>query len=187
MINKEIERKIILTKDEYLNINDKFKMKEEKIQVNYYFDTQDYSLAKKDETLRVRQSDQGLMLEYKFNKLYSEMVRECQEYTFSIKHLPLEVSSDMITPFYNREKNKFFLQGQLVTHRKIFSLDTVKICLDRNYYLGKIDFELEIEGKSEEIIEKNIEIFGWPHVPSSIGKYKRFLREKEIVSKSVLE
>lgn len=53
MINKENEKKIILTEEEYLNINSKFEKIEEKNQINYYFDTQNYGLANNDETLRV--------------------------------------------------------------------------------------------------------------------------------------
>lgn len=45
MINKENEKKIILTEEEYLNINSKFEKIEEKNQINYYFDTQNYGLS----------------------------------------------------------------------------------------------------------------------------------------------
>ena len=187
MINKENEKKIILTEEEYLNINSKFEKIEEKNQINYYFDTQNYGLANNDETLRVRQSDCGLKLEYKFNKKYSSMIRECQEYSFSIKELPSEISSHIITPFYDRDKTKFFLQGQLVTYRKKFQLDRTEICLDSNYYLGKKDFELEIECEEPEEIEKVIEILGCSCSSRVIGKYKCFLRQKETIGKNILE
>lgn len=87
MINKENEKKIILTEEEYLNINSKFEKIEEKNQINYYFDTQNYGLANNDETLRVRQSDCGLKLEYKFNKKYSSMIRECQKIGLFLQEL----------------------------------------------------------------------------------------------------
>lgn len=115
------------------------------------------------------------------------MIRECQEYSFSIKELPSEISSHIITPFYDRDKTKFFLQGQLVTYRKKFQLDRTEICLDSNYYLGKKDFELEIECEEPEEIEKVIEILGCSCSSRVIGKYKRFLRQKETIGKNILE
>lgn len=56
MISTEIEKKYLLTKEEFLSFSrDFFKSAKIQEQTNYYFDSLDFSLLKRGMTLRIRE------------------------------------------------------------------------------------------------------------------------------------
>ena len=167
----EYERKQILTLDEYnmliTRLNEIVDCNEV-IQVNYYFDDNNYSLCDKGDTLRVRQKSGRLSLERKFNKRYSTNgVRICDESNEDIHNLPMKIVIG---------DNKFYYIGNLMTVRKNYKIDDNTISLDASYYLGKIDYEVEIESDKEvtipEFVSKIIKFNRYQG-----GKYNRFVRK----------
>lgn len=52
------------------------------------------------------------------------------------------------------DENEYFYIGNLVTVRKNYEIDDNMISLDMNYYLGHIDYELEIESDTEVMVPK---------------------------------
>lgn len=134
----ELEKKILLTKEEYLAIIMKMgRFAQPVMQTNYYFDTQDLTLNRKGITCRIRFKNQKYTAEIKSHSKVSRYG--------SIEKL-LFTSNNFEEGFFN--KMGLYLQGSLVTQRRILYKDEFcEIMLDKNTYLGVIDFELEIEYK----------------------------------------
>ena len=172
MIEKEIERKYILSEDKYKSIIDLLssEYKFDKVtQINYYYDTIDFQLFKNDETLRVRQKNDKLKLEYKYGKKIKDSIRTCLEFSKDIGALPKKIHN-------SKSEDEYFNIGILVTERIDYKILDYIISLDKNYYLGYIDYEIEIESQND---------FSLPDILCSInivfsknpkGKYTRFIK-----------
>lgn len=170
MNNLEYEHKQLITLDEYNNLKQKLNelyASEEFIQINYYYDDRDFSSFHKGETVRVRQKADKLTLERKYNKRYVPGgERICDESSKTIESLPSKVTID---------NNVYSYLGELVTIRKNYIVDESTVSLDISYYLGVIDYELEVESDKKAILPKIISesiVFDNHHD----GKYTRFIK-----------
>ena len=156
--NIEIEAKVLINEDDYNRVL-KFYKKEElqKVtQLNYYIDTDDLLLKQFGIGLRIRQKDffvlnmkaplQEGLLEKKESISEKEFENFKNNGVFpngSIKNLLLMFGVDI---------TKLKIQTTLKTERIVienFSDDEV-FAIDKNYYNGLIDYELELEGTSLE-------------------------------------
>ncbi len=164
----ELEIKQLITKEVYnfkLSELIKLSSSENFVQVNYYYDTPEYDIFNKNETLRIRLKDSGLKLERKCNNYYINDTRVCEEYSRHIDFLPQSIIID---------HNHLNLIGCMVTARTNFKFDNCVISLDKNYYLGKIDYEIEIE--SNEVVNIPIQLSNIiNHEEITPGKYTRFI------------
>ncbi len=133
---QEFEKKLMLSKEayEYLRKNicqDACSF----FQTNYYFDTDDFSMNKRGVTCRIRQK----------NGVYKATIKN-----HSVQKLDCSIEEDLAEKNYF-DLNAFsslgvHLQGDLVTERiVVFADNTCEMVLDRNIYLGTVDYELEIE------------------------------------------
>lgn len=170
----EYEKKYIISKEKYLQI---FRILQEKsslekvLQINYYYDTYDFDLYKRNETLRIRQIEDNLKVEHKYAKEYIEGVRRCKESSETIETVPMGLIGDDFNSYYT-------YKGNMVTERYNFDMQDVLISLDCNYYLGVRDFELEIELKEEKNrIEFWENILKIENYENHIGKYTRFVKQ----------
>lgn len=136
----EYEKKIMLTADEYLSILMLMcKYVPMQTQTNYYFDNDDLSMNKKGITCRIRAKDGK----------YKATVKN-----HNTEHPDCSIEVDLVekTEFDPRIFNVLGLhhQGELVTDRVVMHKDsTCEMVLDRNVYLGHMDFELEVEYTKE--------------------------------------
>ncbi len=170
MNNIEYEHKKLLNSEGYnslmLKLNAVYTF-EETLQINYYYDNKDLTLYHNGNTLRVRQKANKLTLERKYNKRYASTgERICDENSRIIESLPSKVVLN---------GNVYFYLGNLTTVRKNYIIDNNIISLDANYYLGKVDYELEVESKNEivlpEIISQSVTFDNCYD-----GKYTRFIK-----------
>lgn len=171
MIINEIERKSIITKNEYENFIKYFFKKLEsnyKLQINYYYDTDNFSLNKKGDTLRIRQINDSLKLEYKYNKKIIDDTRICKEVVKEVEYLPKTISIN------NTEYNQI---GSLITDRTNYLYEEFVISLDKNYYLGIVDYEIEIESQSEDQLPDIVQKLDIKFFKESDGKYTRFINK----------
>ncbi|MBS5842858.1 MAG: CYTH domain-containing protein [Clostridiales bacterium] len=137
----EYEYKMLLTKEEYDNIRtwaetNYISLMRSFVQVNYYYDTPDFRFQKVGTTIRVRQAGDTLKGTIK-KHMEGGDVFHSKEKTFSTADLPRSIAY----------KNEIaVLQGVLVTERIEISLRK-KLCLmlDRSSYLGRADYEVELE------------------------------------------
>ena len=131
----EHEKKILLTKEEYDCLIDKFgKDKPVLKQVNYYYDTEDLSMNRQNITCRIRSK----------NGKYKATLK---------RHLPgsdtsTETEVKAINGIYDNDfiDSGMKYQGELVTYRCVILKDSFfEAVLDKNEYLGHTDYELEVE------------------------------------------
>jgi len=166
MLEKEYERKLIIDCEKFNLLLEDFTEKfhrEEIFQINYYYDTPDFSIFNSGETLRVRQIDDILKLQYKYNKSRINDVRISDEYSEKINELPKIITVNDIET-YNI--------GFMVTHRHNFNFEDCIVSLDKNYYLGVVDYEIEVEAEKENELPDILKELNFSS--DSIGKYSRF-------------
>ena len=174
MTEKEHELKMMLTKDEHhflLHFFDKL-MVELGLQTNYYYDTRDEVMRKRNVTVRVRQKN---------NKLIGTIKRHLDtdncsmEEHFRVDTLPRVIVWDGVP---------LWLKGSLQTERKVFKVcDGIILMLDLNQYPGTVDYELEIEyseslrDQAEGILMLTESLLGKQMNQKSVSKSERFFRQ----------
>ena len=136
----EHEKKMLLTKNEYDYLKSQSENRDHLIlkpivkQINYYFDTDDFSMNSKNTTCRIRLKDgkyKGIMKQHSIDSDHSIETK-------------VEIYDGLISNTFTEMGLK--LQGELITERCIIWQDTYcEVVLDKNEYLGHVDYELEIE------------------------------------------
>ena len=138
MTEKEFEKKMLLNKKEFQYLqqtlyNNTCKLTE---QINYYYDTPGERLRNRNITCRIRQKENELLGTLKQH--YVNGKSDCSlEKHFAVKDLP---------KYFTVDTEQVILLGTLYTARLIIPIDaSVTLMLDRNIYLGTVDYELEME------------------------------------------
>lgn len=175
----ETEYKLLLTQQRFDDLMKQLISKaphKKKLQMNYYYDTANFDLYKIGNSLRIRQVGSVLKLQYKEDKEKKETGRTSVEHEVSVLSLPPIISASRFAtiPLSYSEYNYI---GNLVTERTEFDYYAAKIMLDKNMYLGRIDFEIEIEYTNIKHLYKIIEdlhlsLNEYNNMP---GKYSRFI------------
>lgn len=145
------------------------------VQVNYYFDTPDFTLASAHSMLRVRRKQDFLYLQFKNRRKRQGALFLCDELERKLDSFPRQVNPSHYFP--EAPDKECRLLGDLVTYRTDFVFPGAVVSLDENIYFGIRDFELEIEG-AENAIE-GIAAFLNPVGESQKGngKFSRFMKE----------
>ena len=125
--------------------NEQYPFVKNKLQVNYYYDTDENALNKLRTTVRVRQQHSDIKLQIKRHRRNNDGLATSDEYTGQIETLP---STLKIPDVYN----VLILKGVLITERTMFSFgENSTICFDSNMYLGICDYEIEVEVDDADI------------------------------------
>lgn len=181
---KETEYKFLVDRSTFYEIMGKVKEKYsnihpvDKVQINYYYDSEDQYLFSNHTTLRVRQIETELTLEMK------ESVPSADEFSVSNE---TEWKIDAISPEITLNSGKhawipFQLQGNLVTRRvSIKPTDSLSIDFDTSCYFGKCDYEIEMEFKDEAkkattMLANELGLLKYKNMEG--GKARRFFRYK---------
>ena len=181
----ETEHKFIVDgncfKDILYKCNKKLPLEKNVSQINYYYDTENNNLNKSNITVRVRQNEEKIKLQIKNHKSVKENFLKSEEYNLSVKKLPnkIVINSNVL----NNVKTTVFLKGSLCTKRKVYAFgSTGEICFDTNMYLGKCDYEIEFEFKSQDklLAADIIRYLGLVYHPIK-SKSRRFFEELEKV------
>ncbi len=145
------------------------------VQVNYYFDTPDFALAASHAMLRVRRKKNSLYLQYKNKRKRMGSMLLCDESEAELTQFPRTVNPARY--FDGAPDAVCSLLGDLVTCRTDFEFPGAVVSLDESIYLGKSDYEIEIEGDAEAIAA--IAAFLKPAGESKKGngKFSRFINE----------
>lgn len=150
------------------------------LQVNYYYDTEDYVLNKMNTTVRIRQKDDVSELQIKKHHKYDRELVTSDEYTKEIDVLPYMIKATSI-PCILR------LKGVLITERRTFTFGNNSIiCFDKNVYLGICDYEVEIEVDKSDIDEA-LEIVAYLNVEQKQieSKSERFFKRLNAICDEV--
>lgn len=136
---KEFEYKRLVTKETYEELCRWCKQTysgTQNMQINYYYDTPDATYNNSGITVRVRQLGTDLTGTIKYHSM-NNFPYQSNEQSFSVNGLP------MYMEFGGRWIS---WMGQMVTERICFPVaDGVELMLDKNFYLGKVDYEVEVE------------------------------------------
>jgi len=135
-----------------------------RLQINHYYDTIDRKMAAQNICVRIRQTEERLAGTVK--KHGEKGVSE--ESAFQTETLPR---------FITYENILLHRLGALVTQRTDFEIGEIAtLSFDENYYLGKTDYEIELEfldHKSTVNLDEWYRAFF--HDDCSNSKYERFL------------
>lgn len=177
-IEKEI--KVLLTKEEYESLQKLFKWDEELKQTNYYYTDMEGKINKDEVTIRVREKAQKLLLQIKRPRAFKNALHISDEYEVPIDRIPEKIDKKYIQQIVGGDIGNVELIGKMITYRKVYNWgEEVEICLDRNLYINKVDYELEVEFINEipsELVQTlNDNNIYMDNIVD--GKYKRFMSE----------
>lgn len=131
----EFERKCLLTKKEYERLCRVFNDTPSVIQVNYYYDTEDFAYNRQGVTYRIRKKGDAYTATIKTHGTQG---------TYGSEEKSAKVQNEYDRSFF--ADPNLILHGQLQTERKEIEMHhRVKVVLDKNTYLGTEDYELEME------------------------------------------
>lgn len=159
----ENEWKFLVSKEQFgeirLFFEENFQIQKNSFeQTNYYYDTKDFCLSKEGITARIREKNKKLKGTFK-------------------KHLGNGISNeesfyvDSIPELINYSEKHLIKLGSLTTKRDVFFVENMcEICFDENTYLGKTDYEIEVE-----FIGDYFGIIYLPQKTKSKSKSDRFL------------
>lgn len=175
----ELEKKLIIDKSIYEFLISCFEANASKHirQINYYYDTNGEQLRHKNITCRIRQKEDKLTGTLKKHCLVNGCPKNTEE-TFLVKSLPMcfEVAQQIV-----------ILKGSMITDRTEIQLSAdMLLVLDKNTYLGAVDYELEIEysesgsQEAEGVLKLFEKLFGVERNHENIlSKSERFFRKFE--------
>ena len=186
-INMEYEARVMINEEQYINIrkhylNSKYP-KEEIINENFYFDTEDLKLTSSHKVLRMRKinnSNYELTLKIKGENGDIEINHKL---TDKEKDDLLEKSIISYPPILDKLKESNIDPSSiryitnLKTERLEVRLEYCLLVIDKNYYRNKIDFNLEVESSAKSVaksqLEEIIKPFGLSIKKDYINKAKR--------------
>ena len=186
-INMEYEARVMINEEQYLNIRNHYLAssypKQELVNENYYFDTIDLKLSSSHKVLRMR----------KINAEKYELTLKISKEKGSVEiNFPLtsNESDELINNGHiqSNEITKKLLENgvdssaikliaSLKTERLEVSLENCLLVIDKNYYRGKIDFNVEVESDAEDYAKSQllaiIQPFGVEYKKDYISKSRR--------------
>lgn len=132
----ECEKKLLLSEEAYNALMERFSSAQKQIvtQINYYFDTDDFAMNRRNTTCRIRLKDGQYQATMKRHAAGTDQSTETEMEIYA--GLDHNAFTDM----------GLKLWGALTTHRCVLLKNPhLEVVLDRNEYLGYTDYELEIE------------------------------------------
>lgn len=156
-INKEVEAKTLLTKEEYTKIVNYFSLNpsQKHKQINYYFDTDNMLFQSSRIAFRIRhlQKDDSYEMTAKLRQRDGSSIELNQKVSYSdfvillsLGILPKGDVKDRLTLLIKDKKLHHI--ATLSTYRYEFKYDDGLLAIDENHYSNIIDYELEFEGES---------------------------------------
>ena len=164
----EMEYKAVVDKDRFDELRNMLQAEcgqpMQILQVNYYYDDENNTLNNHNITLRVRQADGVLTLQRKIHCAEKELFVISDENESVLRSLPKMI------------RGKYTLKGSLITQRLRFTLDSLCVDFDANYYLGVCDYEIELEfdESAAEQAQRYISLLGAGGALHKRGKSLRF-------------
>lgn len=177
-MTREIELKFLLDKNKYNDLLTCFEWEKPYSQINFYYLDDDRRVINDNTTVRIRGKKDGLKLQIKLHEAILGAKHINKEYEANIGTVPYEISGQELQVMCGRGFPDVKLSGYLVTERYVCKKYMgVEVCLDRNIYLGKEDYELEIEHSVKDLpldITRLMELYNLDVFNKSRGKFKRF-------------
>ncbi|MDR2074230.1 MAG: CYTH domain-containing protein [Oscillospiraceae bacterium] len=177
----EKEFKSLISEEQYKKIIESVDFEKAVEQINFYYLDGGKILERNKINVRVRKIKDEFFLQIKNhmdNKENGLVISK--EYEEPIDFLPEAIEGEKIRKILKLEIGDAYLMGSLKTLRLVYnwSANSV-ICLDKNFYFGTIDYEIEVEIKSHNIEPELRDFFlknGVDFNKRSKGKRSRFFK-----------
>ncbi len=174
----ETELKCMLDADTYEKLEKMFEWDDTAEQVNSYYSDPNGALKRSGITLRVRTKKGVSKIQVKVHRNSDSPLQICDEAEFKTDTVPDGFTRDEVRKMTGLDTDASLL-GSLTTLRSsLIYCPGVEICLDKNDYLDRTDYELEIEYTESipaELIQR-LNAAGVFFTAPSIGKCTRFMR-----------
>lgn len=165
--NIEIEAKVLIEKDGYDQLVEKFSSVDNKVyrQDNYYIDTPNFDVVENKMGLRVRRKDNGyieMTVKDKLKEGKLEVNQELSEEQFAgflAGKLPSGEVLDYIQKRVPIKLDELKFYAELITYRLDLNYKSSLISIDKSLYNGIIDYEVEAESTSMEQAKKELHEF----------------------------
>jgi uncharacterized protein YjbK len=189
----ENEYKFLIEKECFYNLLQKAKAyyasikADERIQINYYYDTDALELHKQNITLRARQTEDSLKLEVKRHLHKQDEFQTSNEIVCDIHHISNNLYASSHPALGLNPLQCYKLQGTLTTYRTtILQSDKVAIVFDKSFYLGICDYEIEIEFEKEHE-SSALSLINYLNLTQSnpLGKSTRFFNVKGRLNRGI--
>ncbi|MUV36509.1 Glutathione transferase [Lentibacillus sp. JNUCC-1] len=156
----EIELKNLLTQSEMESLHKKLKFPEKPfVQSNYYFETPDFTLREQGAALRIRKKNNTYTLTLKERhpkgllETHDALTKE--EAVSWLSGAPVKkVNTGKQLQSLGIIEENLKLFGELTTKRWEITHSGALVVLDHSLYNGQEDFELEVEGSSQEQVKE---------------------------------
>ncbi|SFL54381.1 CYTH domain-containing protein [Salibacterium qingdaonense] len=186
----EIEKKNLLTKEEFEQLCDRFNVNEDQFsrQANTYFDTEQGAIREEGAALRIRKKNKDMVLTLKqpaeegLLETNQPLSADETEAVMAGRMFPEGEVKKALTESLHIDPENLKQLGTLETTRAQFPFKTGVLFLDHSTYLDVEDFEIEIEGTSEKEVESLLdELLKEEKIPerSTPNKIKRFFQRKQ--------
>ena len=173
----ETELKCMLDEETYNRLEKMFEWDSVFDQTNGYYSDPSGMLKKSGITLRARTIDGKSVIQVKAHKNDDSPLQISEESEYKTDAVPDQFTPDEVKRMTGLEVSAALL-GSLTTRRhSLMYSDGVEICLDKNDYLDKTDYEIEIEYTKDippALLEKLREE-GVGFDTAAVGKCSRFM------------
>lgn len=173
----ETELKCMIDKDTYLEISSMFDWDKIKEQTNSYYTDTHNILKQNGITFRIRTIDNINKIQIKKHKNSESPLQICEENEYEISDIPEKFTADYVKKLTGIHSDVSLLGSLTTLRHSLMYNNNVEICLDKNTYLDKTDYEIEIEYTDEipsELIEK-LKNAGVEFNKPAVGKCSRFM------------
>ncbi|MGN0163124.1 MAG: CYTH domain-containing protein [Candidatus Ornithomonoglobus sp.] len=174
----ETELKCMLDEHTYLELEKMFEWDWVKEQINSYYTDPHNELKKNGITLRVRTKDNVNKIQIKVHKNANSPLQICEEAEFNTPDIPESFTPGQVMEMTGLEVPAALLGSLTTLRHSLMYTDGVEICLDKNDYLDKTDYEIEVEYTKEipaELMNK-LSAAGVRFEAAAVGKCTRFMQ-----------
>lgn len=189
----EIESKILIDEKEYKKLGEKLGFNAPYLQTNWYIDSDDRILENNTIRLgmRIRNVNGEFILSLKApmaeGKLEKDQLLSVSEADNMIQKniFPEGEIKDFVSEYLDIDVSKLKTLAKMETERRRCTYGNVRLALDRNTYLGKTDYELEVDAdsieKAQEVAKEILK--GYKFTFNEVSKQRRCLAALEASKK----
>lgn len=192
--NVEIEAKNIVNQEEFENLCNAFSISQSDFQkqINYYFETKNFTLKKNNSALRIREKKDLYKLTLKqpnsvgLLETNQTITKEMAQTMIEQQIVP-EGEVKLALSHLLAENEKLELLGTLATYRAKVPYQGGTLVFDKSTYFDVTDYEIEYEGSDEKEVEKHFSyLLSEYHIMKRPTKNKiaRFFEYKQKMSQN---
>lgn len=178
----EIEAKVLLQKEDYDKLVVLFKDYRPYTQTNYYIDNDEGLLRKEGLALRIRERDGLYEMTLKTPLSQGLLEKNCVWTAKTFKSFSEggafpEGDIKRFLTMMDIDTDTLHIKTSLTTKRIDAPYEGGKLSIDENHYLGKIDYEVELEHNNERDAERILEaLLEKEHIPFVLSNKTKVAR-----------